>query len=77
MSFDVDINVWFEIRKNKLTIYSYVYQIISGSNIMGKFTQSVKRLVQEVKEVGVPGKNIYYIFLDNVIYINYWKYHNN
>ena len=77
MSFDVDINVWFEIRKNKLTIYSYVYQIISGSNIMGKFTQSVKRLVQEVKEEGVPGKNIYYIFLDNVIYINYWKYHNN
>ena len=28
----------------------------SGTNLMGKFTQSVKRIVQEVKEDGTQGK---------------------
>lgn len=34
----------------------YFYFSFSGTNLMGKFTQSVKRIVQEVKEDGTQGK---------------------
>ena len=30
---------------------------------MGKFTQSVKRIVQEVKEDGTQGKSLFYKFI--------------
>lgn len=33
-----------------------------GTNLMGKFTQSVKRIVQEVKEDGTQGKLFYSCF---------------
>lgn len=44
-------------------LYSFIYLffrsftclLFSGSNLVGKFTQSVRRIVQEVKEEGVPG----------------------
>jgi len=39
-------------------LHNEVEPSFSGTNLMGKFTQSVKRIVQEVKEDGTQGKCI-------------------
>jgi len=46
---------WQRLYMQTYTSSSFQIKYL-GTNLMGKFTQSVKRIVQEVKEDGTQGK---------------------
>lgn len=41
------------------------FSVAGSTNLVGKFTQSVRRIVQDVKDEGSPSKYGFFVFLND------------